>query len=293
MVREAEEEHAADGVVLVLRGEDALDDVAAAARLRAGLAHRPPVHREWHDEYRHERVHVGELREEVERPLCLQLCHQPRHAPHLRLPKRVDCRNYRADHDDREEVEVRVDHAAHAAERGIDDARDGRHEDDGRRRYAEEDDADLHAGHHHRSKDEQIEHEPEVHGAQRPQERRRLAGVAQLVEFHVRRHAAPVPELRVHEHRHEARQQKRPPGPVAAHAVLADDLREEVRAVRGRGGGHHRDADEPPRHGASGQEELLRAGGTFARRPRRNREKDREEDGDDDPVKSCHVVRLT
>ena len=51
VVRDVEEEHGAERVLLRLRREHALRDVAAAARLRARIPDRPPLHRDRHDEH--------------------------------------------------------------------------------------------------------------------------------------------------------------------------------------------------------------------------------------------------
>ena len=81
---EIEEERAADGVPLALRGHDALDDIAAAARLGALLPDRPPLHGERDDEEREDGVRIGEVREDRKLPLERGMRREPGKAADLR-----------------------------------------------------------------------------------------------------------------------------------------------------------------------------------------------------------------
>ena len=190
------------------------------------------------------------------------------------VPEREHHRHDRAHHHEREEEEVRVHHPAQAAERGVDD-------------HADLDRAERHERHH-----DEVEQDAEVESAETAQERGRLPRIAQLVELDVRRHAGTPPQLRVHEHGEHPREEERPPLPVAADAALvADQLREEVRAVRGRGGGHHRDAEQPPGHRPPREEELLRARRALPARERRNQDQHEEKQPDHRPVEAHHRLR--
>ena len=64
VVHHVEQERADDGVLLGLRREHALGDVAAAARLGARVPHRPPLDGERQDEHRERGAPVAEVGEQ-------------------------------------------------------------------------------------------------------------------------------------------------------------------------------------------------------------------------------------
>ena len=95
VVGDVEEEHRAQGVLLRLRREHPLGDVAAASGLRARVPDRPPLHRDRHDEDGHRQVPVaGEVGQDVQvvqssRPLHgPELAHEPGETAHLRRLER-------------------------------------------------------------------------------------------------------------------------------------------------------------------------------------------------------------
>ena len=208
------------------------------------------------------------------------------------MRERVVHAHDRAHHDDDEEEEVGVDRAPEPAERGIDDGRDGRDQDDGPLVGAEERLADLDGGQHHQARRDHVEDDAEVDGPKSAQDRSGAAGVAQLVELDVALRARTHPQPRIDEHREHAREQERPPLPVLAQRRVADELREHVGGVGGSGRCAHGNADEPPGHRAPRKEEVL---GVLARAPRagrRNAHEQREEHADRGKVQYVHVHGL-
>jgi len=189
-------------------------------------------------------------------------------------------------HHDEKEEEVRPDDAAYSAEERIDDRGDDRDKEYRIRINAEEDDADLDCGEYDIAEDEHVEYDAEVDRAHGAEERRRLPGIPELVELYVGRHPGTHPQLRIHENGEKPRQNERPHYPVAAHAVATDHLGEEIRGVCRRRRGHHREADQPPRHGVPGVEEVPRRPAAFERSEGRNERKHDEEHYYDSPVES-------
>ena len=256
-MEEVEEHHRADGVPLVLRGEHALGDVAAAARLRAGVPGRPPLHGDGQDEDRHQRrlpARAGDGREEGHLRRDGGVLEERRERARAVGPAHLHGevgRRDGAEHRDRVLVEVRPDRPREAAERRVDAHRDERHGERRRGREAEDRRADLDRRERDGTHDDDVEDEPEVDGAEAAQRLRRRARVADLVEAEVRREGTAAPELRIDEDREHAREEERPPRPVPRHALRADKVRDEVRRVARERAGDHRDAQQPPRHRAA------------------------------------------
>ena len=187
VIQEVEEERSAERVVGRLRREDALDDVATAARFGAGVPHVPPLHRDRNYKHGHRRVHVGEVRQEPRLFKHRRVRHQRRPAADRRVVHAVHHHRERAGHHDREQEEVRVDRAADAAQARIDERRDSRHRENRPRRNAEHDDADLdRAQQHHRHHHEIVDH-AEVQCAERAEKRGGASRITQLVERDVGR----------------------------------------------------------------------------------------------------------
>ena len=101
----------------------------------------------------------------------------------------------------------------------------------------------THGGH-----DQDVEHQSKVQRPEATKERRGLAAVPQFIEADVGQDAGPTPQPRIDEHRHHAREQKRPPRPVASHTLLTHQIRHQVGGVCAEGRGHHADAQKPPGH---------------------------------------------
>src|SRR4029079_897443 len=110
----------------------------------------------------------------------------------------------------------------------------------------------------------------------------RCARVSDLVELEIRHHAEPAPQPRVEEDRRDARQHERPPDPVSGNAVPADDVGDQVRGVAAERGGDHREAREPPWHGAAAGKDLRRVlAGATAEEECRSEAQQHAEDGDE------------
>ena len=238
------------------------------------------------------RVPRTEIRHDRQPLRRLGVVDDSRHAAHLRQAQTVHHRRHGAGHDDEEQAEVRPDHAADPAEERVDDRRNHGDDEDRPRVDAEEDGADLDRREDHVAQHQHVEDHAEVERAHGPQRRRRLPRVAELVELDVGGDARLHPQLRVHEHGQQAGEDERPHDPVAAHAVAADHLREEVGGVRGRRGRDHRKPDQPPRHRVPGVEEVARRAAALERRQRGDEGEQDEESGDDRPVVSVqqHVT---
>ena len=289
VLHDLREERAAERMSVALRRQHALDDVAAAARLGAGVPDVPPLDRDRDGEDGDDRVRVGEVREEAELRHDGRVSQERVPTADGRLRKREGHDGDRTDHDDGEEVEVGVDRAANAADRRVEDARHRRDGKDDPRGHVEEDGSELDRAQENRRHDDEVVDDAEIDGAEAAQKRGRASRIAQLIERDVRRRAETMPELRVDEDREDAAREERPPGPVSGKPVLADELREEVRRV---GRGHrrdHRDADEPPRHRTAGVEEVGRALRAPPIGPDGNREQDGKERGNDEVVDSVEA----
>ncbi len=216
-----EEERARHGVLLALRGEHPLRDVAAAPRFGTGIPDRPPLYGEWNDEHRERERPVPEVGDEVELRGVDSL-KQPGESADLRLLQRKVRRGERAGHRDAELDEIGDEHAP---ESGRGREGDVDHGADGQRlphRPAQHHVGDLHGGEVHRRHDHQVEKEAEVQRAKSAHERGRLARVADLVELEIGEHVRASPESRVEEHSGHAGEQEGPPGPVVRHSVLAN-----------------------------------------------------------------------
>jgi hypothetical protein len=100
-----------------------------------------------------------------------------------------------------------------------------------------------------------------------------------------------TPELGVDEHGHHARQQERPPNPIAGHTLLTDDIGDEIRRPGRERGGHHRHAQEPPRHAATGEKKICRAAPGTLRHRHAHGQRDRHETDDDCPVDRIYSHR--
>jgi hypothetical protein len=87
-----------------------------------------------------------------------------------------------------------------------------------------------------------------------PQEGGGFARVTEFVKLNVGEDIAASPELGEKEDRGGTGQQECPPDPIAHDAIPTDDARNEVRSVRGEGGGDHGRAQKPPRHRTPAEE---------------------------------------
>ena len=116
-MRDVEPERGAERVALVLRREDALRDVAAAARLCARIPHRPPLHGERDDQHREREARVAEVGQERRASSAAILREQRVQPADLRLVQRDVRGGDHADHRQRELHEIRGEHAPEARTR--------------------------------------------------------------------------------------------------------------------------------------------------------------------------------
>ena len=158
---------------------------------------------------------------------------------------------------------------------------------------AEQDPGNLAGRQVHRGHDHAVEQQARGNRAEPAHQSCRPPGVADLVELEIRHHPRPPPEPRVEEHRGDARQHKRPPHPVAGHAVAPDDVGDQVGGVAAEGRRDHRQPGEPPRHGPAGREELRGALPRPAAEEQRRDKADQQADAGDDPVDELEVHRRT
>ena len=207
-----EEEHGAERVPLRFRREHALRDVAAAAGLGAGIPHRPPLHRDRHDEHRDRDVPVvREVGQDVQvvdavraraaaraatpcrcRPPTPGACSAKYAAAITAVilmknctmsmtstPQRPEC----AANDDVQDADERAASASAGGRRGSP--------------------AILQAARLTVAMIMQLNRKPEIDGAEPADEPRGRARVADLVELEVGHHARPAPQPRVEEHRRD------------------------------------------------------------------------------------------
>ena len=163
----------------------------------------------------------------------------------------------------------------------VDDAADEQRLPD---RPAEQHVRDLGGRQIHRRHDDDVEEQPEVDRAEPAHPRRGRARVPHLVELEVGQHAEPPPQPGVEEHRRHAREEERPPDPVARDAALAHEVGDQIRRIGAERRRDHRHADQPPRRRATGREELRGARPGPPGQPHRRQERDDDRGDDDDPV---------
>ena len=258
IVQKVEEDRRACRVALVLRREHPLRDKSAAARLRAGIPRRPPLHRKRKNHHRHHRGTPAGVRSRrdkrqprLDRRVREERSKRSARAVHAACIHGKPGNCNRSGHGDDILVEVRPDRPRQSAENRI--KPDDRHGDQKRRQRGkpEEHRAYLYGGEGRRAHHNRVEEYAEVDCAKSAQEACGLAGVPQFVEAEVGVKASPPPQLRIDERRKHPRQEKRPPHPVAGNAMVADDVRYQVRRVARERTCDHRHSKKPPRHVAS------------------------------------------
>ncbi len=239
VVRDVEEQDGAERVLLRLRRQHPLGDVAAAARLGPGIPDGPPLHRHGHDEHRHRDVPVvGEVGQDVQvvdaaRPRRRrELLDQPAQPADLGQVHREVRRRDDGRHLDEELDHVDDQHAPQARVRREDHVQRA----DERQRLPalepEQHAGDLARRQVHRGHDHAVEQQSQVDRPEPAHHAGGLARVPDLVELEIGHHARPAPQPRVEEDGGDARQHERPPDPVAGHAVAPDDVGHQVRACR-------------------------------------------------------------
>ena len=265
-MEEVEQQRRADGVLLILRRKHPLGDIPAAARLRARIPHVPPLHRHRKDQDGHQRgkpaVRRVARREHrhlrLHRRLAEKLAQRGAAAEVSRL-HRIDRREDRPDHRDRVLIEIGPDRSGQPAQRRIDRHR---HQGDAERRHGAEAEhhlPDLDRRQRDRRHDHHIEEHTQIERPESPQHRCGPSPVPNLIEPEVGVQRRPPPQLGVHENRQHPGQQERPPAPVPGDPLRPHDIGHQIRRVAREGAGHHRDAQQPPRHRATGKEEIRRA----------------------------------
>src|SRR5512140_662675 len=294
VVGDVEEEDGAERVLLGLRGQHALGDVAAAAGLGPRVPDRPPLDGQGHDEDGDGQVPIAlEVRQHAQEVDAAgtgrrrELGDQGRHAadgPDGEVGRR----------DDRGHLDEELDHvddqdAPEAGDRGEDDVEDADEEERLPAIEPEEDGGDLAGGQIDRGHDDAVEEEAEVDRAKAADDAGGLARIAELVELEVGQDLGAAPHPGVKEDGRDAGQGEGPPDPVARDAVAADDVGDQVRRVAAERRGHHGEAGQPPGHGPARSEEL---GGALARalaEEQGGAEADQQDERDDDPVEELKV----
>ncbi len=258
---DVEEEDRAQGILLGLRGQHPLGDVAAAARLGAGIPDGPPLNRDGHDEDGHSDV-----------PVILEVGQHAEEIDAVGAGFRGEGRDedvHPADvldgevggGDDGRHLDEELDHiddqdAPEAGDRGEDDVETANEEKGLPPGQSEQDGGDLAGGQVDRGHDHAVEEEAQVDRPEAADEGRRLPRVADLVEFEVRHDLRASPHPGVKEDRRDARQGEGPPDPVPGDAVAPDDVGDQVGGVAREGRSDHRQPGQPPRNGPAGNEEL-------------------------------------
>jgi len=291
---DVEEQGGRDSAPFRPRGQHALGDVSAAARFGAGIPDAPPLDRQRQHQQQEEGLAVAGVGHQAQFRRHRRVSEQTRQSAHIRPAQDHHRGADGAGHGQDELEEIRQQDAAEAAQRAVDHRHDAGEKQGPSGGPVQDDRGDLRQGHGYRGQHQHVEESPEVHGAEAAQEGRRPAAVTQLVELQVGEDAGTPPQPGVDEHGEHARQEERPPGPVAGDAVLADHVGDQVRRVAGKRGRHHGYAEQPPRHAPAGEEEL---GGAAPCPPRHDQPDEQREDeisDDDAPVKRVqdHAVRL-
>ena len=289
VVGDVEEEDRAERVLLRLRGQHALGDIAAAAGLGPGIPDRPPLDGQGHDEDGDGQVPVAlEVRQHAQEVDAAgagrrrELRDEGRHAADG--PDGEVGRGDDGGHLDEELDHVDDQDAPEARDRGEDDVEQADEEEGLPAVEPEEDGGDLAGGQVDRGHDDAVEEEAEVDRAEAADDAGGLARIAELVELEVGQDLGPAPHPGVEEDRRDAGQGEGPPDPVAGDAVAADDVGDQVRRVAAEGRGHHGQAGQPPRNGAARTEELRGALARPLAEEQGGAEADEQDERDDDPV---------
>ncbi len=134
------------------------------------------------------------------------------------------------------------------------------------------------------AEDDAVHQQAEIDRAKAAEERRRLAGIADLGELHIGEQSGAPPQPREEEDRHHSREKEAPPQPVARNALRVNEAGDDQRRVGGEGGGDHRGARQPPVHVASGDKVVVNALAGAAAKPQAEDEGDGEIADDGRPV---------
>ena len=300
VMRDVEKQRASQRVLFGFRGQHALRDVAAAARLRPRIPHGPPLHRDGHDEHGHRQVpvvlEIGQHRQVVHASRAVHLRHlrhQPVQPAHLRQRNREVSRRDHRRHFDEELEHVDHQHAPQPRMRGEHHVQQAHRQQRLPALEAEEHGRDLHRRQVHRGHDHAVEQQPQVDRPEAAHRAGRLARVAHLVKLEIRQHSGPTPQPRIEEDRRDPREGEGPPLPVARHALRADEVGHQVRRIARERGGHHRKPRQPPRHRTARGEELRRVFSRSLSKEQRRDEADGDSDKRDYPVEGVEVHKLT
>ena len=258
--------------------------ITAAARLGTRIPRAPPLHRERHDQHRDHGGMVREIGQQRQLVLDLRIGDEPGKSADARLGHGIIGRRDRADHGQHEQKQIGDHHAPQPGGGGVNHGDQRGEHDRGVGVEAEQHARDLDRGERDRGHDHHVEEHAEIDGAEAAQEGGRRAGIAQLVEIDVGQRARPAPQLGVEEHGHHAGDEKGPPQPIHADAAGAHQIGHEIGRVGGKGGRHHRGAEQPPRQLAAGQEILLEAAARPLGEHQTDDERDRAVDRHHNPI---------
>ena len=306
-MQEVEEERGTDGVLLVLSREHTLSDVPATAGLGTRIPARPPLHGDGEDDQHDEAGVIGrstrrggiDRGEEGELGLdeaIAEECAKAGDVPNAVALHGVEGSEEGTHHRDGVLVEVCPDGAGETAEGGVDCHANGSDDERPDGREVEHGATDLNRCERDGRHDQDVEEDAQVERTEPAQDGGGLAGVADFVEAEVGRQFGATPELGVDEDGEHTREQEDPPAPVVRDAVVAHHAGNEVWRVAGEGARHHRNAKEPPGHGASAEEEVRRAGAFVLNlgddaRERADGNNRNEEDYDDSVVKRGYICQ--
>ena len=295
VVGDVEPEGRAQGVLLVLRGKDALGDVAAAAGLGPGIPACPPVQRDQDEETEEEGRRGGRDEGESVARLAVDAVNGIEGADaigqRVHSADGVDGKVREQDHHAHLQDEldqVRPKHSPHAGDGVVGEGEGEAAEDRGEllacSGEAKGQREDLRHGQVHPAHDDGVDREGQVNGAKAAQEGGGRAGVAELGELHVGQHAGAAPQRGEEEDGEHPGEQERPPQPVAGDALAVDEAGDDQRRVGGEGGGHHGSPGQPPGDVAAGEEELADVAGRALHVEEADGEVDRKISGDHQPI---------
>ena len=252
-----EQQRGPDGVLFAAGAEHSLGDVSASTGFGPRIITRPPLYGERNEEDRNPHFGVIKIRPDGQLARDVRMGQQFFHAPHLRQVHHVKAGGHGPAHGEHELEKVGPQDGPQPAIGAEEQSDAARHAKGHPPRPTEQDAPQLDGGQADGGHHKHIEHQPQIDGAEAPEEGAPFAAIAQFVEFNVSKDAGAAPELGIDEDGHHARQEESPPGPIARHTLLAHEVRDEVRRVRAERGGHHGRAEQPPGHGASAEEIIV------------------------------------
>ena len=300
---EIEPEDGEQTVALIAGAENSLRDIATAAGFGSRIPEGPPLHGEIHNEGDYgkspERFtgkaarKIGEHAGDVDGMRAASGAHGGEFFEELRhAADGVDAIPSYADDDRHLEnklKEVGPKNAPESAERNVDAGE--RHEEEDANgegfgiadAHGSADDVDHGLG--DPAENEAVHQKAEIDGAKASEESGGLTVIAELGKLHVGDQAGAAPESREKKNGHHSGGKKAPPEPIPCYTLGVDETADGERRVRGKSGGDHGGASEPPTDLAAGNEIIAGAFAGFLAEIETEYEGDDEVASDGDPVK--------